>query len=184
MYSQKNGNQRKYEMHTNKYGQVILNSNQLQELILQGKNISHLNVVFDDEIELYQKYQDSLLNHETIFLSAPEEILSFDEFHTKCADEWIFPVEYQSIDVHKFLLDKCKTQAEIDRVNEEYVLYESHELIMLLRMFIYLIAVFREKKFFWGVGRGSAVSSFCLYLIGVHRVNSMQYNLSISDYLK
>lgn len=171
-------------MHTNKYGQVILTGDQLQELILQGKNISHLNVVLDDDIKLYQEHQHNLLRHETVFLDAPEEILSFDEFHTQCADEWIFPTEYQSIDVHKFLLDKCKTQSEIDRVNEEYALYESHDLIMLLRLFIYLIAVFREKKFIWGVGRGSAVSSFCLYLIGVHRVNSLLYHLPISDYLK
>ena len=33
------------------------------------------------------------------FLDAPEENLTFDEFHEARANEWIFPVVYQQIDV-------------------------------------------------------------------------------------
>jgi hypothetical protein len=166
------------------YGQAILSSDNLRELLLQGKNIGHLNVVKDEEIELYDKYQDQLLRQATIFLDAPEEALSFDDFHLQKADEWIFPLEYQQIDVHKFLIDKCKTQQEIDRVNEEYILYLDRDLVMLLRLFIFLVAYLREKKFIWGVGRGSSVSSYILYLIGIHRVNSLKYGFDIKDYLK
>jgi DNA polymerase III alpha subunit len=96
----------------------------------------------------------------------------------------VFPDIYQQIDVLKWLLDKCKTQQEIDRVRVEYALYEERELIMLLRLFIYIISYLREKKFVWGVGRGSSVSSYILYLIGVHRVDSIKYGLEIKDYLK
>src|ERR1035437_1338879 len=166
------------------YGQAILSSDNLRELLLQGKNIGHLNVITDEEIELFEKYQSSLLSETIVFLDAPEEKLTFDEFHQKCADEWIFPVVYQQIDVRRFLLDKCKTQQEIDRVNEEYVLYEERDLIMLLRLFIFLVDYMRKNKFIWGVGRGSSVSSHILYLIGVHRVNSLKYQLEIKDYLK
>lgn len=168
----------------NMYGQAILSSDNLRDLLLQGKNISHLNVIFDEEIKLFDKYQSELLSEKITFLDAPEEILSFDDFHLKCSEEWIFPEVYQQIDVKAWLLDKCKTQQQIDRVNEEYKLYEERDLIMLLRLFIFLVAYLREKKFIWGVGRGSAVSSFCLYLIGIHRVDPIKYNLSIHDYLK
>jgi DNA polymerase III alpha subunit len=168
----------------NMYGQAILSSNNLRELLLQGKNISHLNVVFDDEIELFQKYQSELLPETITFLDAPEENLTFDEFHKKCADEWIFPVIYQQIDVEKWLLDKCKTKIEIDRVEEEYKLYEERDLIMLLRLFIYLVDYMRKNRYVWGVGRGSSVSSYILYLIGVHKVDSIKYGFSITDYLK
>jgi len=168
----------------NKYGQAILSSDKLRELLLQGKNISHLNVIFDEDIELFQKYQAELLSETITFLDAPEEKLTFDEFHQKCADEWIFPIIYQQIDVKAWLLDKCKTQQEIDRVNEEYTLYEERDLIMLLRLFIFLVDYMRKNKFVWGVGRGSSVSSYVLYLIGVHRVNSLKYGLDIKDYLK
>jgi len=168
----------------NTYDQAILSSDNLRELLLQGKNISHLNVIFDEEIELFQQYQSTLLPEVITFLDAPEELLTFDDFHQKCADEWIFPVVYQQIDVRTWLLDKCKTQLEIDRVNKEYVLYEERDLVMLLRLFIFLVDYMRKNKFVWGVGRGSSVSSYILYLIGVHRVDSLKYELDIKDYLK
>jgi DNA polymerase III alpha subunit len=168
----------------NKYGQAILSSDNLRNLLLQGKSISHLNIVRDDEIDLFQTYQSELLSETITFLDEPEEVLSFDEFHEKCAEEWIFPAIYQQIDVKTWLLDKCKTQQEVDRVGEEYKLFEERNLIMLLRLFIFLVNYMRENKLMWGVGRGSAVSSFCLYLIGIHRVDSLKYNLNIKDFLK
>jgi len=168
----------------NMYGQAILSSDNLRELLLQGKNISHLNVIFDEEIKLFEEYQSALLSETVTFLDAPEEVLTFDEFHQNCADEWIFPVVYQQIDVLSWLLDKCKTQEEIDRVNDEYTLYKERDLIMLLRLFIFLVDYMRKNKFVWGVGRGSSVSSYILYLIGVHRVDSLKYGFDIRDYLK
>jgi len=168
----------------NKYGQAILSSDNLRNLLLQGKSISHLNIVRDDEIVLFQAHQSELLSETITFLDEPEEVLSFDEFHEKCAEEWIFPAIYQQIDVKTWLLDKCKTQQEVDRVGEEYKLFEERNLIMLLRLFIFLVNYMRENKLMWGVGRGSAVSSFCLYLIGIHRVDSLKYNLNIKDFLK
>lgn len=166
------------------YGQAILSSDNLRELLLQGKNIGHLNVIFDEEIERFQKYQSTLLNETVIFLGEPKEELTFDEFHEKCAEEWVFPAIYQQIDVKQWLLDKCKTQQEISRVQEEYILYEERDLIMLLRLFIFLVDYMRKNNFIWGVGRGSSVSSYILYLIGVHRVDSIKYGLDIKEYLK
>jgi hypothetical protein len=171
-------------MKVNMYGQAILSSKHLIDLLLQGKNIGHLNVVKDDDIELYNKFQGELLKYKTVFLDAPEEVLSFDDFHLKTADEWIFPNEFQHIDVHKWLLDKCKTQEQIDRVNLEFAMYKDRDLVMLLRLFIFLVDYMRKNKFIWGVGRGSSVSSYILFLIGVHRVDSLKYGFDIKDYLK
>jgi DNA polymerase III alpha subunit len=168
----------------NMYGQAILSSDNLRELLLQGKNISHLNVLFDEEINLFETYQSTLLSDTITFLPAPEEKLSFDEFHQQCADDWIFPEIYQQIDVKAWLLDKCKTQEQIDRVEEEYTMYEDRDLIMLLRLFIFLVDYMRENEFVWGVGRGSSVASYILFLIGVHRVDSLKYKFDIKDYLK
>jgi len=174
----------KESLRTNLYGQAILSDTDLRELLLQGKNISHLNVIFNEEIDLFKQYQSMLLPETITFLDAPEEKLTFDEFHHKCADEWIFPIIYQQIDVRAWLYDKCTTQEEINRVDEEYLLYEERELIMLLRLFIFLIDYMRKNKFVWGVGRGSSTSSYILYLIGTHRINSIKYNLDIRDFLK
>ena len=172
------------DVKVNMYGQAILSADNLRELLLQGKNISHLNVISSEEIELFEKYQSELLQETITFLNAPEENLTFDEFHQKCAEEWIFPVIYQQIDVKRWLLDKCSSQAQIDRVNQEYALYEERDLIMLLRLFIFLVDYMRKNGFIWGVGRGSSVASYILYLIGVHRVDSLKYGFDIKDYLK
>ena len=175
----------KDSLKVNMYGQAILSSDGLKELLLQGKNISHLNVIHDEEIELYERFQADLLTEaRTVFLDAPVEDVDFDTFHQQRADEWIFPVEYQKIDVLTWLLDKCTTQQQRDRVNEEFILFEERDLIMLLRLFIFLVSYMRKKEFVWGVGRGSSVSSYILYLIGVHRVDSLKYGLDIKDYLK
>src|SRR4051812_36186947 len=95
----------KSRIKTNMYGQAILSSDNLRELLLQGKNIGHLNVVFDEEIELFQKHQHELLKETVEFLGAPSEELTFDDFHAKCADEWVFPKTYQHVDVKGWLLD-------------------------------------------------------------------------------
>ena len=124
-----------------------------------------------------------MLNNKVTFITNTED-LSFDDFHLKSAEEWTFPEEYQQIDVYAWLINKCNTQIEIDRVNEEYALYKERDLVMLLRLFIFLVHYMRKHKFIWGVGRGSSVSSFCLYLIGIHRVNSLKFGFSIKDYLK
>jgi DNA polymerase III alpha subunit len=171
-------------MKTNKYGQVILSSDNLRELLLHGKNISHTNVEFDEDIELFKKYQDQLLQTDIIFEPPPEESLSFEEFQLERSDDWIFPTEFQHVDVLDFLLKKCKNDLEKERVNREFIMYEKRGLIMLLRLFIFLVNHMRSNKYVWGVGRGSSVCSYILYLIGIHRVDSLKYGLEIEDYLK
>ena len=46
------------------------------------------------------------------------------------------------------------------------------------------IDTLREKNVVWGVGRGSSVASFCLFLIGVHKVNPILYKLKINEFLR
>ena len=168
----------------NKFGQVVLDSNSLRELLLQGKNISHTTVLIDSEIELYNKYQSHLLKNEVIFTVPESEDTDFEQYQYKRSEDWLFPKSYQDLNVKDWLLLKCQKQEEIDRVNEEYLLFEERELIMLLKFFIYLVDYMRANKFIWGVGRGSSVSSYILFLIGVHRVDSLKYGFDIKDYLK
>ena len=169
---------------TNKYGQVILDSNKLRDLLLCGRNISHTVVLADDEIALFNEFQDHLLTRPVVLSEPPLEDCDFETFQHDRSSEWLIPEEYQNINVLEWLIDKCSNGTEIERVNNEYVLFEERELIMLLRFFIYLVSYMRENKFVWGVGRGSSVASFILYLIGIHRVHSIRFGLEIEDYLK
>ena len=82
------------------------------------------------------------------------------------------------------MLDKCSTQEEVDRVATELHLYKERNMYPVLRWLVYFIDTMRSKDIVWGVGRGSSVASYVLYLIGVHRINSIRYNLDIAEFLK
>jgi DNA polymerase III alpha subunit len=94
------------------------------------------------------------------------------------------PDEYKRMDIAKHVLELCVTDAELQRVGEELLLYQEHDLFDLLRYMKYLVDVMRKNHVIWGVGRGSSVASYVLYLLGVHRINSMFYDLDPREFLR
>jgi DNA polymerase III alpha subunit len=99
-------------------------------------------------------------------------------------DKWLMPKEYANLDIASHVLDLCKTDAELQRAGQELIMYQERDLFPLLRYLKYLVDTMRKANQVWGVGRGSSVSSYVLYLLEVHRINSLYYDLSISDFLK
>ena len=98
--------------------------------------------------------------------------------------QWHMPESYSQIDVLQYLLDRCQTEQERERVNTEYVLFEKKNFTKVLQFLIYFVDTLRANNIVWGVGRGSSVSSFCLFLIGVHKINPLLYNLDHREFLR
>ena len=105
--------------------------------------------------------------------------------------EFDIPEKYRNIDVEEYLhglipesQDQTDKLASKARVDLELALYKSKNLYPVLQLMIYIVDTLRENNIVWGVGRGSSVASYCLYLIGVHRVNSIQYGLDIHEFLR
>jgi DNA polymerase III alpha subunit len=94
------------------------------------------------------------------------------------------PQKYYELNVLQWLLDKCQNNEEKKRVEQEYLLFEKKEFIKVLQFLIYFIDTLRANNIVWGVGRGSSVASFCLFLIGVHKINPLLYNLDITEFLR
>lgn len=88
------------------------------------------------------------------------------------------------MDIAKWVLDQCKTEAELQRAGEELIKFQERDLFILLKYLKYLVDTMRSNNIVWGVGRGSSVSSYVLFLIGIHRINSLYYDLSIDEFLK
>ena len=99
-------------------------------------------------------------------------------------ENWHMPESYYQIDVKQWLLDKTQSEEERDRVLIEYKLFEQKNFIKVLQFLIYFVDTLRANNIVWGVGRGSSVASFCLFLIGVHKINPLQYNLDITEFLR
>jgi len=101
--------------------------------------------------------------------------------------EWFMPDEYKDINVYEYVLGKAEIPCEQhvqDRIWEEMEQYEKRDMLDLLRYMIYLVDFMRKNNIVWGVGRGSSVASYVLYLIGVHKINSIQYDLDWREFLR
>ena len=115
--------------------------------------------------------------------------LDVDEktFDGVCQGEWFMPDEYKDINVYEYVLGKAETpcpQHVQDRIWEELDAFRERGMKDLLRYMIYLVDYMREHDIVWGVGRGSSVASYVLYLIGVHKINSIQYDLDWREFLR
>ena len=99
-------------------------------------------------------------------------------------DNWFMPDSYKSMDIKKYVLDLCKSQQETDRVKLELEEYEKRNLLMLLRQMKYIVDTLRKNNIVWGVGRGSSVASYVLHLLGVHKIDSIKYDIPLNEFFK
>jgi DNA polymerase III alpha subunit len=135
-----------------------------------GIDIASLPIPHDLKIQ-YEKYQDEL------GLPSISENPNYDY-------SWFMPEKYNDIDLATYLKEKCKSSQEINRVEEELMLFEMAGKMDFVKYLIYLVDHMNRNGIVWGVGRGSSISVFIFYLIGIHKVNSLKYNLDYSDFFK
>ena len=107
-----------------------------------------------------------------------------DKFDKTLQSEWFMPDEFKNLDVYRFLEEKCETPEQIVRVDQELVEFEKRDMLNLLRYMVYLVSYMRENNIVWGVGRGSSTASYVLYLIGIHKIDSIQFGLDWREFLR
>ena len=168
-------------MKTDKYGQLIYNQNDLCELFLQDPTRTISNALVDSPIEF-----NGFLSIENIPNLTPyqDTNISLEEFDKTNQSNWNMPKEYYDLDIAKWVLDQCKTEDELQRAGDELIKFQERNMFVLLQYLKYLVDTMRENNIVWGVGRGSSVASFVLFLIGIHRINSLYYQLDIGEFLK
>jgi len=136
----------------------------------------------DDDIDKFNEAMDAQgMNPLQPYIPLDVDQKTFDGV---CQGEWFMPDEYKQLTIQNYVLNKCKTDQEIERVSEELEAFRERDMFNLLRYMVYLVDFMRENNIVWGVGRGSSVASYVLYLIGVHRINSIQYDLDWREFLR
>lgn len=168
-------------MKVNQYGQHIYNTDDLFYYYMAEPDAQLDSVVVDNKIQFDEYLQ---LEHQPQLLQWVDPGLTVEEYDAVQQSQWLMPRKYAELDIAQWVLDKCKTQEELQRVGEELLLYQEYEMFPLLRYMVYLVDTMRQHGIVWGVGRGSSVSSYVLFLIGIHRINSMLYDLDIREFLK
>ena len=103
---------------------------------------------------------------------------------------WNIPKHYNDLNLDDYLL-KLVNKIEhdslydkrVERLSTEIFLFKELKLEEVLRTLIFVIDVMTEKNVVWGVGRGSSCSSYLLYLMGLHEIDVVKYEIDITDFL-
>ena len=167
---------------TNEHGDVIFSEDDAIDIIYNNPEFD-ISKLFFDNIEQYSQAVNDLGLDFPNIQKAPDRG-PVTEFDSKNINKWHMPEKYYQINILQWLLDKCQNDEEKMRVQMEYTLFEKKKFVRVLQFLIYFVDTLRANNVVWGVGRGSSVASFCLFLIGVHKINPMLYNLDITEFLR
>jgi DNA polymerase III alpha subunit len=117
------------------------------------------------------------------FVSPHETHNNIEDYDKACQKCWFMPEDYCP-NLVEMLYGMCTTPEQTTRVSEELEAFIEHGMMDLLYYLKYLIDTLEENEILWGVGRGSSVASYVLYLIGVHKIDSLAYNLDWREFLR
>lgn len=170
------------------WGNTILTPAQFVSACISGKQINDQVFVteIDNDIRQYNRFASTKVKtydtcNRTIDLSAYQ---------------WNIPKSYRELDLRSLItnrltsncdelqLDEEQTLTRVQRVQFELKLVKKHRLTELFRALVYIVDRMSENNAVWGIGRGSSVACYLLYLIGVHDVDSVQYDIDPLEFFK
>jgi len=167
----------------NKYGDYVLDEKEVVEVLYNNPNVD-LTKVNITEVQKFNEAVESLYIDTEKLAQYTEPNVSVEEFDNQYQQNWHMPQQYKDLDIAKYLLDLCSNDAELQRVGHELLEYQKIDFFDALRFLKYFVDTMRENNVVWGVGRGSSVASHVLYLLGVHKIDSLKYNLDPDEFFK
>jgi DNA polymerase III alpha subunit len=169
-------------MRLDKFGNPIFNSIDIFKALYTGKltSIKDITVDYNEDIEkleetagfTFQRFNDQL------------DSISVEDFDQALQCDWFMPPEYRDFDVEEYCISRCTTDEQKQRVFDEMEEYQARGMIPLLQWTKHFVDTCTENGIVWGVGRGSSVASFVLFLLGVHQIDSVKYNLDWQEFLR
>jgi len=170
-------------MKYDEYGQGYTDTKELCDLLYAKPDLNINLFQVEDPFE-FNSSVDALhaeINKLGLYTS---KRMPVDKYDAELQTQWHMPDEYKELDIAEYILSLCTQDYELQRVAEELLLYQERDLFNLLRYLKYLVDTLRKNKLVWGVGRGSSVASYVLFLLGVHKINSIYYDLNVNEFLK
>jgi len=174
-------------MNYDQYGQAYTTEKELCDLLYKNPelDLSRFNVAnpADYNRSVQTTYAEFPVLKPYLPFDIKEEI-PIELFDWGQQQTWYMPASYKALDIAEHILSLCRTDPELQRAGEELILYQERNMFDLLRYLKYFVDTMRKNSVLWGLGRGSSVASYVLYLLGVHRINSLYYDLDIKEFLK
>jgi DNA polymerase III alpha subunit len=153
--------------------------------LLYTNPAADLSNVYLDNVELHNAAIDLNYNEFNKLHTLPKIDLTTADWHKKNQTHWLMPDEYKNFDIAAWVLNECNSnEVELQRCGQELLEYATRDLLPLLQYLKYLVDTMRKNNIVWGVGRGSSTASFVLYKIGIHKINSIEYDLPLEEFFK
>lgn len=168
-------------MKSDKFGFPVFEEKDIFDLLYQGIDIKEYSpkIILDKTPSL----NDFKKNSGLLFLELLESDISIEEFDKLSQNHWLMPEEYKNMDIEGFLVHRCPKE-NYQRLIDELQEFRARNMLDLLKWLKYLVDTMRKNNLVWGVGRGSSVASYVLYLIGVHKIDSIKYKLDWREFLR
>ena len=142
-----------------------------------------------DDTLLFETRTEDIKNLESQigfkFLEPYETHFEVSDYDKACQSYWYMPDNYKTMDIETWLYEQVPPWDPYHaRVQEELEAFKARNMLDLLRWLKYFVDTCRANNIIWGVGRGSSVASYVLFLIGVHKIDSVKYNLDWQEFLR
>lgn len=169
-------------MRLDQFSNPVFNENDIFEALYKGQTLS---------AAIFVESTPSVSNMEEVsgFKFAepyPEDLeISKSDYDTACQQNWFMPDEYKTLDIEAWIWQQTPPwDPQHTRVQEELEAYKARNMLDLLRWLKYFVDTCSKENIVWGLGRGSSVASYVLFLIGVHNIDSIKYNLDWQEFLR
>ena len=169
-------------MRLDQYSNPIFNDNDIFEALYKGQTLSpEMFVESTDDVKKLEKQLGS--NFQTPY---PDDLdISLAGYDHAHQSNWFMPDEYKQLDIEAWIWEQTPPwDPQHTRVSEELEAFKARNMLDLLRWLKYFVDTCRANNIVWGVGRGSSVASYVLFLIGVHKIDSIKYNLDWQEFLR
>lgn len=166
-------------MRLDQFSNPIFSEQDMFEALYKGQTLS--SAMFVESNDAIKKLEEVA----ELQFRAPVDSnnIALKEYDSALQTDWYMPDEYKSMDIEDFLVSVCPKE-NYQRLVDELLAYQSRNMMDLLRWLKYFVDTCEKNSIVWGIGRGSSVASYVLYLIGVHSVDSVKYNLDWQEFLR
>ena len=169
-------------MYLDKYSNPVFNEQDLFDAIYSGYQFNVSETMIVDRTDAVKQLETQIGFK---FLDPYETHFETSDYDHACQSIWNMPEEYKTLDIEMWVREQTPPwDPESTRVEEELAEFKSRNMLDLLRWLKYFVDTSRSNNVLWGVGRGSSVASYVLYIIGVHKINPIKYNLDWREFLR
>jgi DNA polymerase III alpha subunit len=152
-------------------GLVVFTDQGLIQLARDGVSLNNLKAITSPEVEKFNLFSEEQIDTNLV---------------TDTSDwyKWNTPEPFCSIDVPAYLRALTSDAPYSERLEIELGHFETRNMFPLVRHVIYLIDYMKKNDMIWGVGRGSSSASLIFYLIGLHRIDPILYDIPLNEFIK